>query len=76
MNKMVQDVKKFTGIDDVVTLECYNRKLNYGGGKTPIKMEDLMNGFICLGMLLIFVWITFHATVFALKFKKKNLYMH
>lgn len=68
--QMVQDVKKFTGIDDVVTLECYNRKLNYGGGKLykdggPYEWVYLLRhaSYICMD--------SFHATVFALKFKKE-----
>lgn len=68
--QMVQDVKKFAGIDDVVTLECYNRKLNYGGGKLykdggPYEWVYLLRhaSYICMD--------SFHATVFALKFKKE-----
>lgn len=44
-------------------------------GENSIKMEDLMNGFICLGMLLIFVWTLFMLLCLLLNLKK-NLYMH
>lgn len=68
--QMVQDVKKFTGINDVITLECYNRPLNYGNGRLyndagPYEWVYLLQhaSYICMD--------SFHATVFALKFKKE-----
>lgn len=67
--RMVQDVKKFTGINDVITLECGSRRLNYGGGRLyldggPYEWVYLLQhaSYLCMD--------SFHATVFALKFKK------
>lgn len=71
--QMVQDVKSFTGIKDVITLECYNRDLNYGNGRLykdagPYEWVYLLRhaSYVCMD--------SFHATVFALKFQK-SLYM-
>lgn len=68
--QMVQDVKRFTGIDKVITLECYNRNLNYGNGRLykdagPYEWVYLLHhaSYICMD--------SFHATVFALKFQKE-----
>lgn len=68
--RMVQDVKRFTGIDKVIALECYNRKLTYGGGMTyqdagPYEWVYLLKhaSYVCMD--------SFHATVFALKFQKE-----
>lgn len=68
--RMVQDVKAFTGIENVITLECYNRPLNYGGGRLyndagPYEWVYLLRhaSYICVD--------SFHATVFALKFRKE-----
>ncbi len=68
--QMVQDVKKFTGIQEVITLECYNRDLNYGNGRLykdagPYEWVYLLQhaSYICMD--------SFHATVFALKFHKE-----
>lgn len=68
--QMVQDVKRFTGIKDVITLECYNRNLNYGNGRLykdagPYEWVYLLRhaSYICMD--------SFHATVFALKFQKE-----
>ena len=68
--RMVQEVKKFTGIDKVIALECYNRKLTYGDGMTyqdagPYEWVYLLKhaSYICMD--------SFHATVFALKFQKE-----
>lgn len=68
--RMVQDVKKFTGIDKVIALECYNRKLTFGGGFTyqdagPYEWVYLLRhaSYVCMD--------SFHATVFALKFQKE-----
>lgn len=68
--QMVQDVKRFTGIDEVITLECYNRSLNYGGGRLykdagPYEWVYLLRhaSYVCMD--------SFHATVFALKFQKE-----
>lgn len=68
--QMVQDVKRFTGIQDVITLECYNRNLNYGNGRLykdagPYEWVYLLRHafYVCMD--------SFHATVFALKFRKE-----
>lgn len=68
-NQMVEDVKQYTGISDVITLECYNRPLNYGGGRLyndagPYEWVYLLShaSYVCMD--------SFHATVFALKFQK------
>lgn len=68
--QMVQDVKRFTGINEVITLECYNRDLNYGNGRLykdagPYEWVYLLQhaSYICMD--------SFHATVFALKFQKE-----
>ena len=68
--RMVQDVKRFTGIHDVITLECYNRTRVYGGGRLykdagPYEWVYLLQhaSYICMD--------SFHATVFALKFQKE-----
>ena len=68
--RMVQDVKLFTGIQDVITLECYDRNLNYGGGRLykdagPYEWVYLLRhaSYVCMD--------SFHATVFALKFQKE-----
>ena len=67
---MVQEVKHFTGIQNVITLECYNRNLNYGNGRLykdagPYEWVYLLQhaSYICMD--------SFHATVFALKFQKE-----
>lgn len=68
--RMVQDVKRFTGIEQVICLECYNRKITYGGGYTyqdagPYEWVYLLqhSSYVCMD--------SFHATVFALKFHKE-----
>lgn len=68
--RMVQEVKRFTGIDKVITLECYNRKYVYGNGFTyqdagPYEWVYLLKhaSYVCMD--------SFHATVFALKFQKE-----
>lgn len=68
--RMVQDVKRFTGITDVITLDCYNKTLTYGDGFTygdggPYEWVYLLKhaSYICMD--------SFHATVFALKFQKE-----
>lgn len=68
--RMVQDVKRFTGINDVITLDCYNKTLTYGDGFTysdggPYEWVYLLKhaSYICMD--------SFHATVFALKFQKE-----
>jgi len=67
--QMVEDVKRFTGIENVITLECYNRPLNYGGGilyndAGPYEWVYLLEhaSYVCMD--------SFHATIFALKFGK------
>lgn len=68
--KMVQDVKRFTGIEKVITLDCCNNPRIYGDGFTyhdagPYEWVYLLRhaSYICMD--------SFHATVFALKFKKE-----
>lgn len=68
--QMVQDTKRFTGINEVITLECYNRSLSYGNGRLykdagPYEWIHLLQraSYICMD--------SFHATVFALKFGKE-----
>lgn len=72
--RMVQDVKRFTGINDVITLDCYNRTLTYGDGFTyqdagPYEWVYLLKhaSYICMD--------SFHATVFALKFQKEFVHV-
>lgn len=68
--EMVQQVKLYTGINKVITLECYNRKYAYGNGRLykdagPYEWVYLLQhaSYICMD--------SFHATVFALKFQKE-----
>lgn len=68
--RMVQEVKAFTGIEDVITLDCCNNERVYGGGFTyhdagPYEWVYLLKhaSYICMD--------SFHATVFALKFQKE-----
>lgn len=68
--EMVQQVKKYTDINEVITLECYNRKYAYGNGRLykdagPYEWVYLLRhaSYICMD--------SFHATVFALKFQKE-----
>ena len=68
--RMVQDVKRFTGIEKVINLECYNRRRIYGSGITyqdagPYEWVYLLRhaSYICMD--------SFHATAFALKFQKE-----
>lgn len=68
--QMVQDAMRFTGIKNVITVECYNRSLNYGGGVLykdggPYEWVYMLEraSYICMD--------SFHATVFALKFQKE-----
>ena len=64
---MVEDVKQKTGIQDVITIDCYGRDYNYGNGFIykdggPYEFVYLLQhaSMICMD--------SFHATVFALKF--------
>ena len=66
-NEMVENVKKKMNIEDVITVECYNRYVNYGGGRLykdagPYEFVYLLSHakIVCMD--------SFHATVFALKF--------
>ena len=72
--RMVQEVKEFTGITDVINLECYDRAIVYGGGMNykdagPYEWVYLLKNasYICMD--------SFHATVFALKFKKEFVHV-
>ena len=64
---MVEDVKKQTGIQDVITADCTNGYVNYGDGILykdggPYEFVYLLSHatMVCMD--------SFHATVFALKF--------
>lgn len=64
---MVEDVKDKTGINDVITIDCVNGKINYGNGILykdggPYEFVYLLShaSMVCMD--------SFHATVFALKF--------
>ena len=64
---MVEDVKKQTGIDDVITIDCTGSYINYGEGFLykdggPYEFVYLLShaSMVCMD--------SFHATVFALKF--------
>ena len=66
---MVNDVKKRTGINNVITLDCYGNEIRYGDGMVyhdggPYEWVDLLrrSSIVCMD--------SFHATVFALKFHK------
>lgn len=68
--RMVQDVKKFTGITDVINVDGYGRCVVYGGGMSykdggPYEWVYLLKNasYICMD--------SFHATAFALKFQKE-----
>lgn len=68
-DEMVEEVKKHTGIKEVIALECYNRTHVYGNGRLysdagPYEWVYLLEhaDYICMD--------SFHATVFSLKFKK------
>lgn len=65
---MVEDVKDKTGIKDVITVDCINGKINYGNGILykdggPYEYIYLLShaSMVCMD--------SFHATVFALKFR-------
>lgn len=66
---MVDDVKRRTGITNVITADCYGREINYGDGYVyhdggPYEWVHLLinASMICMD--------SFHATIFALKFHK------
>ena len=68
--QMVKDVKRYTGIDNVITLECYNRNLVYGDGLLykdagPYEWVYLLqhSSYVCMD--------SFHATIFSLIFGKE-----
>lgn len=68
--EMVQQVKEYTGINEVITLECYDRKYAYGNGRLykdagPYEWVYLLRNasYVCMD--------SFHATIFALKFQKE-----
>jgi hypothetical protein len=72
--EMVQQVKLYTGINEVITLECYNREYAYGNGRLykdagPYEWVYLLRhaSYICMD--------SFHATVFALKFQKEFVHV-
>lgn len=66
---MVEDVKARTGIDNVITVDCYGNTQNYGNGYVyhdggPYEWVYLLShaSLVCMD--------SFHATIFALKFHK------
>lgn len=68
-NEMVNKVKIKTGINNVITIDCTQSRINYGQGILykdggPYEFIYLLShaDFICMD--------SFHATIFALKFKK------
>ena len=68
-NDMVNDVKLRTGINNVITISCTQSRINYGNGILyrdggPYEFIFLLShaSFVCMD--------SFHATIFALKFKK------
>lgn len=71
---MVEDVKRETGISDVITIDCTNRYVNYGGGLLykdggPYEFVYLLShaAMVCMD--------SFHATVFSLIFKKNFVHI-
>jgi hypothetical protein len=71
---MVDDVKTKTGINDVITIDCTGCDINYGNGILykcggPYEWVYLLShaALICMD--------SFHATIFALKFKKEFVHM-
>ena len=68
-NAMVNDVKRKTGIENVITIDCKGSRINYGDGLLyrdggPYEWVYLLNhaAYVCMD--------SFHATVFSLKFHK------
>ena len=68
-NEMVENVKKYTGIQKVITIDCIGSNYNYGEGIVykdggPYEFIYLLShaSYVCMD--------SFHATVFALKFHK------
>lgn len=66
---MVEDVKARTGINNVITVDCYGYTQNYGNGYVyhdggPYEWVYLLShaSLVCMD--------SFHATIFALKFHK------
>lgn len=66
---MVDAAKKYTRINEVITLDCYNRPYVYGGGRLyndagPYEWVYLLEhaSYVCMD--------SFHATAFSLKFHK------
>lgn len=67
--EMVEDVKRHTGIENVISSDCYGRHIVYGEGYVdnnsgPYEWVYLLShaSMVCMD--------SFHATVFALKFHK------
>ena len=68
-NHMVEEVKSYTGIQDVITTDCIGSDYQYGGGIVykdggPYEFVYLLShaSYVCMD--------SFHATVFSLKFRK------
>lgn len=73
-NQIVKDVMKFTGIKDAILLDCYNRKITYGGAilyndAGPYEWVNLLEKSSYV------INDSFHSTVFALKFKKEFVHV-
>lgn len=73
-NEMVNNVKSKTEINDVITIDCTQSRINYGQGILykdggPYEFIYLIShaDFICMD--------SFHATIFALKFKKEFVHI-
>lgn len=69
-NQMVEDVKKFTGVNDVIILDCYGWKYRYGQGMIyrdagPYEWVYLLKNasYVCMD--------SFHATIFSIIFHKE-----
>ncbi len=67
--KIIQEVKELTGVQEAIALDCYERDLVLQGAKTygdagPYEWVSLLSGasYVCTD--------SFHATLFSLKFHK------
>lgn len=73
-NEMVENVKKHTGIQQVISIDCIGSNYNYGKGVVykdggPYEFIHLLShaSYVCMD--------SFHATVFSLKFHKDFVHM-
>lgn len=68
--KAIEEVKEQTGINEIINLECYNRdNSNWGNGRLYKDAGPYEWVYLLLHSSYV-VMDSFHATVFALKFKK------